>query len=370
MNILMISSGFPPINNYGAEKFCYDLTKRLLKHGYFVSVAAPVNKVKYENIQIFKLNKVKNKILRKAFFDYFHPINIINLKKLTQKVNPDIIHFHNIYGISSQLISWAKKRFPTLITVHDYWPICFHSTLMKNGKLCNLDCYNSVSVENITRIIKKKQLQDVKIVAPSIFLYQLLKKSGFENIVQIPNGISIPERMSPVSKKLIYVGRISKEKGIENLLKFVDDLNVEINIFGDGPLLTKLKTEYRKNKNISFRGFVSNIKKIYDKGGILVFPSLCAENMPNTLIEAMAYGLPIIASNLGTVPTIIKNESTGLLYNPYNKRDFFNKYRRLVTDSNLYTLLRKNARNEAKKKYSWDIVIKDYMQLYENLKRH
>ena len=124
--------------------------------------------------------------------------------------------------------------------------------------------------------------------------------------------------------KLLYVGALKEEKGIERLLDafkimLSKDVNFELNIVGDGPqkdeLISKTK-ELQISDNVKFHGYVplgEKLMNVYLSNDIFVLPSL-SEGTPRVLLEAMAFGLPVIASNVGGIPFTIKNDVNGFLF--------------------------------------------------------
>jgi len=364
----MISSGFPPKIETGAEKFCYNLAKKLIENNIDVEVASDVDMKNYDGIKLYKLNKVKSKISRKLFFDYYYPRNRFLLKKIIKEANPDIIHFHNIYGISSSLVKQAANIKPTVITVHDYWPICFLSTLTIDNQECDFNCKKCrYPLSKITNKIKKRHLSKAILVAPSQFMQKKLHEMGFDNAYHIYNGITVDKKLTPLNRRLLFVGRLTEEKGIVLLLESLKETNENIDIVGNGPLLEKLKSKYKDYINIRFHGFVEDISLEYKKGGILIFPSLWVENLPYVLLEAMSYGLPIIATNIGSLPDIVIDNKTGLLFNHTVNEDLLNKVSNLINNEDIQIELRKNALEFLKNNFKWKVVIKKYVELYSDL---
>ena len=364
----MVSSEAPSTTSGGAEKFYLELSKKLIAHKCNVAIALGNAHSDFQKIRFYRILKRDNKYLRKIFFDYFFPRNIRKLKEIIDDFKPDIIHFHNIYGISSQLINYVSKKLPTLVTVHDFWPICYHSGLTINGEICNLKCRKcTFPLALLSRKIRKKHLSKTLLIAPSEFLKEKFIASGFKNIKLIPNGVDIPKHIAPINKRLIYVGRLTKLKGIEKLLKALDDSKYPIDIYGEGPLKGILQEKYHNYSNIRFHGYWKNMGEVYKKGGILLFYSLMAENLPYVLIEAMAFGLPIIARNFGTVNQILTADQTALLFEIEKPNDLLTKIELLMKNEKLYLKLRNNAREVAVMKYDWKIILKEYLKTYDNL---
>jgi len=370
MRILMVSSGFPPKVNTGAEKFCYELSKNLIQRGLEVEVATDTNLNEYEGIKLHKLFKVQNKYARKIFFDYYNPMNILIIRKIIKKVKPDIIHFHNIYGISTQLINYTSKRYPTVTTVHDYWPFCFNSTMLNKDKICNMNCnICRFPLGFITKKIKMYHLRSTYLVAPSNFMKNKLVSAGYKNIETIYNGIDLPKKETDyTTNRIVYIGRVSYEKGILFFLETVkNNIDTKIDIIGKGPLLSHLRNKYSKCKNICFKGFVENIHEEFVQGGIVVVPSIYHENLPYVILEAMSYGIPVIGSNIGGIPELIEHKKTGLLFAPRDRDDLEKQVNYLIKNPEKIKRMGKNAANKVKKKFNWNRTTKSYLELYQKL---
>lgn len=123
--------------------------------------------------------------------------------------------------------------------------------------------------------------------------------------------------------KIIFVGRLSKEKGIEILLKasakIKNQYSIKIVIVGDGPEkehLMQLVKDLNLEGIVDFKGLISNrlqLQGLFDESDIFVLPSL-TEGTPKVILEAMSRGLPVVASNVGGIPSVITHEKNGLLY--------------------------------------------------------
>jgi len=124
--------------------------------------------------------------------------------------------------------------------------------------------------------------------------------------------------------KLIFVGRIEKAKGIENLLetlKRIKEYNFHLTIVGDGNFKSEYSALTKKleiNNNVSFTGFIpygENLLSIIKEHDIFILPSL-SEGLPQVILEAMACGILVLASNVGGIPLIVKNGFNGFTFNP------------------------------------------------------
>lgn len=144
-----------------------------------------------------------------------------------------------------------------------------------------------------------------------------------ENFLTISNA---PEtNLSDEPLKLVFIGRLSPEKGCTFLIEAMKDLDSKdftLTMVGDGVLREELELISNK-KNTSFLGFRKDISEILSLHHVLVMPSL-REGLPLTLIEATCNKLPVIASNVGGIPNLVTNQKNGILINPENTQELKN----------------------------------------------
>src|SRR5690554_4096935 len=144
---------------------------------------------------------------------------------------------------------------------------------------------------------------------------------------------------------LIYVGVLKKEKGLIHLLESLSILkqyfnDIHLNIVGDGPEKENLKFYVENNSlsnNVTFHGYIPLGKELFDlynSSNIFVLPSV-SEGTPRVLIEAMAHGIPVIATQVGGVPFTISNGKNGILIKPEDSRSIFNAVKLIMEDNEL-----------------------------------
>jgi len=171
-----------------------------------------------------------------------------------------------------------------------------------------------------------------------------------------------------------YHGRISKEKGLEYLFKACANLinsnfNIKLLIIGEGPdtsRLIKLSRKLGVKRKIIYVGFKKNIEKWIQLIDIYVLPSL-TEGTPMALLEAMLMGKPIIATCVGGIPNIIKNEYNGLLVKPGDHDAISDAIIKLIENKRLIEKLKKISKSTIKKNYNINNWKLKYEQLYIDL---
>ncbi|MDH7508756.1 MAG: glycosyltransferase [Methanomassiliicoccales archaeon] len=372
----MISS-LPPSRKYGgAEEFCRKLSMKLSQSGIEVAILTsnmrseefPVKELS-ENIEIIdELKVVKNRVVRKSIADYFHLKNIEILRNVVREIKPDIVHFHNVYGAGTNLFAAAAESLPTIATIHDYWPFCFNSIMIRSGCICSLDCWKcKFPIAGITRLIKMKHLQKVFLVAPSDYMFSKLTKAGYNNVRRIYNGIDLPDEiiLPKYDKRMLFVGRITEEKGVKLVCEVSRLTEIPLDVIGDGKMLQSLMAEYKDAKVISFRGFVENVEQEYLRGGVMVFPSIWPENLPTAPLEAMSFGLPVVASRIGGLPEIVQDGQNGKLFEPGSLKDLILSVE-YVLDSVNYSRLSSNCISFLRQKFDWRHTLSEYMNVYRD----
>ncbi|MAJ43835.1 MAG: hypothetical protein CMF96_03695 [Candidatus Marinimicrobia bacterium] len=199
------------------------------------------------------------------------------------------------------------------------------------------------------------------------------------NVYVLPNSIDV-ERFTPnklIKKEfdLISLGRLSPEKELKNLLRIVVSLklkrpDIRVAIAGKGPELEKLKEYIFKNKltdNINLLGFVDNIVEFYNKGKIFVLTS-STEGLPRTVIEAMACGIPCVASKVGDLEDLIEDEVNGHLINDYKDLDrYAEKIDRLLSNESEYQLMSNKSIKEIRKNYSYSAATKVWNNIKDKI---
>ena len=214
------------------------------------------------------------------------------------------------------------------------------------------------------------------ITTPSHFLKE--KLNLYDPII-IPNAI-FPERFKVVkhSEKdvinLVTVTKFAfkdKSEGVLNMIKILEkiqkitDKQINYTLIGGGLYLERLKEKTKKyDTNVKFTGFLDNPKEILEKSDIFIYYSV-HDNFPNAILEAMASGLPVITNNVGAVHEIIETGKDGYVAE-YDK-DYQECLLSLLDDYKIRARLGQNARKTVEEKFDWNIIVNDYISIYEKL---
>ena len=211
------------------------------------------------------------------------------------------------------------------------------------------------------------------------------EKISRKKILTIPNGIDGNRFSININKQekrkelgihgsgpIIGLGvRLTEGKGINYLLQAMPDIikkftDITLVIAGDGPAADKLKkqtVELGITRNVLFLGPRLDIPELLKVFDIYVLPSL-SEGLPMVLLEAMAAGCPIVATNVGGIPTLIKHGDNGSMVEPKNPQALASEIIKLLSSQELRSQYSKKALETFQESYSADIMTRKYEQLY------
>lgn len=391
MKIGYFATNFPysdPIKNdeYFGEYVCggspraaYYLAKEMAKRGHDVKVfTTSINSKNtvdnYGNVTIYRFGTI-----------FKHISSHISMRILYQplKQEVDIVHGHFDIppGPLAPYLYSRKKNVPLVITHHGDW-IGTHGGFIRK-----------ISVSLFNKYLVGRFLAQAKvIISPSgsyIEESRFLRKNK-EKIVVIPNGINLKDYDVSLSKEecrkelglpiekniIISVGSLIPYKGPDVLVNAMPKIIKEIPdatllFVGKGEMEDELRLLSKKlgvDKHIKFAGFVGDSFKkalFYKSADIFAFPSL-AECFPIVNLEAMASGVPIVASKIGGIPDAVKDGENGLLVPPKDSETLADAIIYLLENEDLREKMGSDGKKKAKD-YSWETIAEDTEKVYEGL---
>lgn len=344
-----------------------------------------IEKVDYTNTQ-----GIMRKL--KTCFAFIHSRESVNkVTKIIKQEKPKIAHLHNIYHqVTPSIIPILKEnKIKVILTLHD-GKLCCPSYLMLNrGKTClkcagkhfhypiTTNCQQSLasgillSLEAYFHAWKKSYDGVDAFIVPSIFLGNIVApRIGHSKTHLIRNGIDhtnfIPSTED--DEYLLYVGRLSSEKGIETLLKAHSRMSKisKLVIVGTGPLENKLRSH--ASSSVIFKGFCTgeNLWEFIKKSSCLIVPSEWYENAPMTILEGMAFAKPIIASRIGGIPEQVVHGETGILFTPSNTHELSQALDAMMTDTDMRRRMGLNGRLRLEQEFSLQNHNKKLLSLYQS----
>jgi glycosyltransferase involved in cell wall biosynthesis len=180
---------------------------------------------------------------------------------------------------------------------------------------------------------------------------------------------------SDIPLEILFMGWLEKEKGINELINAFYNVQkkhqIKIKFIGDGSLRKKIELFRDKHNlydNITITGWLNDNEVIsnFKSSDIFILPSW-QEGMPNSLIEALASGLPSIVSSVGSIPDFIENNKNGMLIKPKNQFDIEQALKKILNDFNLRKKLAKNSTKLSEKFFSEDKAISKLNHIIKNL---
>lgn len=389
MRIAFVTFEYPPFIIGGAGIYALNITRELAKLGHQVVVFTPdiLESKSRSDLYNLKIQKVyTNKKLPFKALQFWSRLPK-EVKKFEKDTPFDILHFNGIsYWFLKKRLSKAKH----IVTVHH-----LVKDAIKNNKLNIISRIKDISSENsfIISFLEKKCIKSPdKLVAVSNFTKkQIVESYGIDpgKIKVIYNGIdlngySFPyEEISRIKKQLnltekpilLFVGRVNdprKDLGflLRSIKRVLEEVDVTLLVVGKGD-----QTEARVlidsleiSNNVVFTGFVddNSLKKYYSLCDIYICPSKL-EGFGLTIIEAMKAGKPIIATNVGAIPEIVKNEVNGILVKSGDVDELCKVICNLLKDQKKIDIMGKKNAEEVSNKYSWKKTARKIMEVYNDL---
>lgn len=329
------------------------------------------------------------------------------LSELLDRYEVDIAHLHNIHHhISPSILHELKKRkIPVVMTLHDYKMVCASYTMFAAGKPCEA-CKEGRYIETLIKkcvkdSIPKSVLSALEMylhhkaldiygnvdifISPSLFLKNKLKEMGFKKtVVHVPNFVEMQQAANGQKiflkepDSIVYFGRLSPEKGLWTLLdaaKFltneIKNKKIEIKIIGDGPIKDKLqeKAKVEGINNVRFFGYMKG-EALYQevkKCTAVVLPSEWYENNPMSVIESFALGKPVIGAKIGGIPEMVRDNETGLTFEPGNPSDLCRAIQYFINHPDKAIEMGENARKFVAQELNAEQYYEKLMKLYRQV---
>lgn len=398
MKILLVNKFLYPKG--GAETYTLKIGEELQKRGHSVQYFGMYDE---KNTVGNKLNLYTKKMdfhtrkIKKLAYPFKIIYSFEAKRKITMLIKffkPDIIHLNNInFQLTPSIIDAAYKlKVPIVQTVHDSQIVCPNHLLLNQGQICQ-KCVNgskwnclkyrcihesrvksligameSIFYNDIHKAYKKVNLY----ICPSDFMKDILLSANEKlyagNTIKITNFIDMKDEINYKKEDyVLYFGRLSEEKGLSVLLKSCEKLsNIKFVIAGTGPL----EEECKKLKNVKYVGFKTGkeLNEIIGRAKFVIYPSICYENCPLTILEAESLGTPVITVNYGGAKELVTNNKTGILIDKVDVESLSNAIQTLYEDSNKVIEMSKNCINARSKMISLDKYYEILLKLYKNIR--
>ncbi|NTU98714.1 glycosyltransferase family 4 protein [Candidatus Falkowbacteria bacterium] len=387
----------------GSERHVFELSKLLTDNNHEVipfSMQDPANtRASHEDYFIKPVDLEKFSL--KNIFKFFHNWDAVRrLKKLVKDERPEVAHLHNInHQLTPAIIRVLKKNgIRVVMTLHAYDLFCPNAQMFTQGSPCErcrggryYNCVRYACVKNsyaksllsalelwLNRHVMKYYDQVDVFIAPSLHMAKVAEKFGLpkDRIKVLHNFLSDSEferlssasNLPPQEKYLFYFGRLAPEKGLADLISssvsWPEDLKLKI--AGQGPQKAELSAQIERLKvadRVELLGFQTgeDLSDLIKNALAVVLPARWPENMPYSLIEALAAGRPLLVSNLGGLPEMVKAGENGFIFKAGDINDLNLQITRLLQAD--FTHLSAQARLSALL-FEADIYYQNIAQIY------
>ena len=366
--VLMIIAKFHPAIG-GTENQALLLCENLVKKGVDVSVltrhvSGLPRYADVRGVPVCRAIRVidRGKLFGLTYFFSCFYFLFLNRRKF------DIVHCHILHGFHSIAAVLMQRIFGKKVIIK----------VASSGVLSDLMMLRqSLFGSWMLRFLRRAD----RVVALCSQAVREARAQGFvkERIATIPNGVDA-RRFRPAScreharKRIVYAGSLTATKGVDVLIDAFAGLQpqhavLRLDIFGSGPLRESLQAKAAQlglSGHVSFYGEVADIERHLNDACVFVQPSL-VEGMSNVILEAMAAGLPVVATRAGAAPEIIQDGLNGLLVDAGSPEQIRDAIVRIVSDENFAQRLGQEARSAVESRYAIDIVAEQYRGLYQTL---
>jgi glycosyltransferase involved in cell wall biosynthesis len=369
---------------YGGEDAVFDFEASALEHAGHL-----VHRVVVSNDDI----RTYGDRIRTALALHWSPAGYALVESALRRFKPDLMHVHNFFARLSPSIydAAAAAEVPVVQSLHNFRVTCANGLLLRDGVPCEIcmkrspynavrfRCYRNSYVGSLTlahMIAYHRRCQTWltrvrRFIASSDFARCRFVQAGLpcRKIIVKPNGVTDPGVFDGDSGgALLYVGRLSKEKGVHTLVHAAKHITYPIRITGDGPLRAELESV--APRNVTFLGHITKeeLRSEMIRARCIVVPSICYEGFPSTVAEAFSYGLPVVASRLGSLIEIVKDGVTGLHFAAGDTDGLAAVLNRIVNDDELVTHLAQAARREYLERYTPARIVASLEDIYEGIR--
>ncbi len=316
------------------------------------------------------------------------------IRELIREEGVEVAHFHNTFPLISPAAYHAARAegVPVVQTLHNYRLLCPNALFFRDGHVCE-DCLGKkVPWPGVVHACYRDSRPASGLVAAMLSTHRALRTwtgrvdvyiaalSGFgrrkfieggvpeEQIVLKPNFVPDPGPREGLGGYAVFVGRLSTEKGLETLIGAWERLGgrVPLKIVGDGPLSGRVQEAASRMPGVEWLGRRSQeeVHELLGGASLLVFPSAWYEGMPRILLESLAVGTPVIASNLGAMSEMVSHGSTGLHFRAEDPGDLAEKVAWAFENPGELARMRHEARAEYESRYTAERNYSMLMDIY------
>lgn len=350
MRIAIIVQNFPPHMVGGTERQAEQLAERLsIIHDVVIYTKHYPNQRLIEKRKEFLIKRVK-------FLDSkIHVLNYLSFskncyKEIVHDKKPDIIL--SMMLVPSGFIGCLVKRKLDVPVI----------TWIRGGDWYFVKNYflGRMAIKFVT------DRSDLVLAQTEIIRQEVKREYKPRRIEVIANGITLSDKFAS-GNSVVFIGNLNKRKGTEYLIYAMKNLPYQCLVIGDGKERRNL--EQIAGPNVKFLGKKSpeEIEKFLQSAAVLVLPAVAGEGLPNVILEAMNYGVPVIATRIAGIPDVITHEKTGFVVKTHDPNEIEFYIKKIMKDPKLRKQISDNEKQEIKK-YEWSNITSELEKWFKILK--
>ena len=266
------------------------------------------------------------------------------IARVLDEFAPDLVHLHNIYHqLSPSILQPIRKAgVPAVMTLHDYKLACPTYLFLDKGQVCeaclgghffqavrrrcndgSLAASSLNAFELALHTATKAYAPIASFACPSRFVATKMAQAGVfpDRLRHVPNFVHVDEMKTKDREGggVLYAGRLAVEKGVDTLITSAASIGAPLDIAGTGPAAAMYEAQARSlGGSIRFHGRLEprDLRRLIRTAAVVAIPSRCHENQPLIALEAMACGVPVVATSLGGLPELVRPGIDGDLVPP------------------------------------------------------
>jgi glycosyltransferase involved in cell wall biosynthesis len=328
MRIAVLTTSYPRHPGDAAGRFVADAVEHVRARGVSVEVVGPGE---FRGFGLTYGHGVMGNLRRRPWLALFVPALLADFVRAARRAEADLLHAH-----------WLPSGWVAARTGRPYVVQVWGTDIELARRAPRL----ARSVLRGARLV----------IAASTALAESARALGATRVEVIPSGVDVPSEVGEEARppEVLYAGRLSPEKGVEELVEATRGLNLVV--AGDGPLRSRVPQA---------RGFVRHdeLQHLYARAAVVACPSR-REGFGVSCLEAMAHGRPVVATGVGGLRDLVVDGETGLLVPPRDPAALRAALERLLADPALRRRLGSGGRRRAQEHFSWDVVTEATVSAY------
>lgn len=393
LKFALITTFYPPFHFGGDGVYVRNHAHALVRRGHSVDVIHSVDPFvvlggnqslnapdEPDGIRVFSVKSRFPKLSVLATHQTGRPVfHGRELRKILESNQYDVIHFHNVSLVGGpDILSYGTGI--KLYTAHEHWLVCPTHILWKNNKeicqskacvTCTLRHRRPPQLWRYTNLLENRSKHVDVFMALSQSSADAHSTFGFKPEMKVfPSFVPEPlirrkdQETGVVRPYFLFVGRLERIKGLQDVLPlFVDGINADLLVAGTGDLKDQLELQAQGVRNIKFLGQVAadELAALYRDATALIVPSRCLEVFPLVALEAFRVATPVVATDQGPFPELIKKTRAGLTYT--GAEDLRSKLKRLLGDPALRNIMGQAGLAAYHRYWTEDTVFTEYFSV-------